>query len=79
MKKLLLVGEAIIEFIITYASIVAGIIVLPLFMTIMVNVFSGNFANLGLLLTALVCAFTLSASMFYRHLKRINVITAKQI
>jgi hypothetical protein len=78
MKTLTVIGQAIFEFIVTYLCVIAAMAVLPTFMAIVVNVISGNPQNLGMLITIFACTAALSSTMFYRHLKRENIISVKQ-
>ncbi|OIJ15539.1 hypothetical protein BKP35_00665 [Anaerobacillus arseniciselenatis] len=77
MKKVALVGEAIFGFIITYLSVLAALAVLPTFLGVVINIYSGNHQNIGTLITFLVCASVLSSSMIIKHFKSINIIPAK--
>jgi hypothetical protein len=77
MKNLVLVFEAIFAFIISYLSVFAALTVLPSFMGVLVNIFSGDFQNAGTLFSYLVCAVVLSSSMIYKHLKSVNIIEVK--
>ncbi len=77
MKKAILVGEAIFGFFITYLSVLAALAILPTFLGVIINIYSGNHQNIGTLITFLVCAGVLSSSMIYKHFKSLDIISVK--
>ncbi|RXJ04325.1 hypothetical protein DS745_02775 [Anaerobacillus alkaliphilus] len=77
MRKISLVVEGIIAFIISYLSIFAALAVLPSFLGVIVNIYGGNYQNAGTLFTFLVCAAVLSSNFIIKHLRSLNIIPAK--
>lgn len=77
MEKLVLAVEGFYAFIVTYITVFAALAVLPSFLGVVVNLYSGNFQNVGTLFSMLVCAVVLSSSMIYKHLVSLNIIEVK--
>lgn len=78
MRKMSLVIEGIFSFVVSYLSVFAALTVLPSFLGVILNIYAGNFQNLGTLITFLVCATVISSSFIVRHLRSLNIIPAKQ-
>jgi hypothetical protein len=77
MRKVSLVFEGIFTFLISYLSVFAALIVLPSSLGLFVNLYAGNFQNVGTLFSVVVCAVALSSSFIVKHLRSLNIIAAK--